>query len=217
LKGQAALVTGGGSGIGEATARLLAENGAQVMIGDWNEDAANAAAEKIKLAGGSAAAVHMDTSKPADAEKGVAATCKQFGRIDILINNAGIIRDQSALKMEAHQWEQVVAVNLSGVFYCSQAAGKRMKDQNYGRIVSASSISAFGNFGQANYSATKAGLVGLTRTLAIEFAKYGVTVNAIAPGFIQTAMTASIPQDGWAIRLTSRAYTCSWPRRNPAS
>jgi 3-oxoacyl-[acyl-carrier protein] reductase len=195
LKGQAALVTGGGAGIGEATARLLAENGAKVMVGDWNEQTAQATAARINAAGGTAAALKMDTSKREDAERGVAETVAKFGRIDILINNAGITRDASALKMEPHQWDQVLAVNLSGVFYCSQAAAKRMRDQNYGRIVNASSVSAFGNFGQANYSATKAGLVGLTRTLAIEWAKYGVTVNAIAPGFIQTSMTAAIPDE----------------------
>jgi 3-oxoacyl-[acyl-carrier protein] reductase len=195
LKGQVALVTGGGAGIGEATARLLAENGAQVMVGDWNEPSAQATAQRIVAAGGKAAALKMDTSKREDAERGVAETVSKFGRIDILINNAGITRDASALKMEPHQWDQVLAVNLSGVFYCAQAAAKRMKEQSYGRIVSASSISAFGNFGQANYSATKAGLVGMTRTLAIEWARYGITVNAIAPGFIQTQMTAAIPEE----------------------
>jgi NAD(P)-dependent dehydrogenase (short-subunit alcohol dehydrogenase family) len=195
LKGQVALVTGGGAGIGEATALLLAENGAKVMVGDWNEQTAQATAAKIAKAGGTAAALKMDTSKREDAERGVAETVAKFGRIDILINNAGITRDASALKMEPHQWDQVLAVNLSGVFYCSQAAAKRMREQNYGRIANASSISGFGNFGQANYSATKAGLVGLTRTLAIEWAKYGITVNAIAPGFIQTSMTAAIPDE----------------------
>jgi 3-oxoacyl-[acyl-carrier protein] reductase len=195
LNGQVALVTGGGAGIGEGTAKLLAEQGAKVMVGDWNEQTAKATADAITKAGGTAASMKMDTSKREDAERGVAETVAKFGRIDILINNAGITRDASALKMEPHQWDQVIAVNLSGVFYCAQAAAKRMKDQNYGRIVNASSISGFGNFGQANYSATKAGLVGLTRTLAIEWAKYGITVNAIAPGFIQTSMTAAIPDE----------------------
>ena len=195
FKDQAALVTGGGSGIGEATAVLLAENGVKVMVGDWNEQTARATAAKIAKAGCTAASVKMDTSKPEDAERAVVETVKQFGRIDILINNAGITRDASALKMEAHQWDQVIAVNLSGVFHCSQAAAKRMREKNYGRIANASSIGAFGNFGQANYSATKAGLMGLTRTLAIEWAKYGITVNAVAPGYIQTAMTAAIPEE----------------------
>jgi len=195
LKGQVALVTGGGAGIGEKTAKVLAEDGASVMVGDWNEQSAMATADAINKAGGKAAAIKIDTSKREDAERAVAETVAKLGRIDILINNAGITRDASALKMEPHQWDQVIAVNLSGVFYFAQAAAKRMRDQNYGRIVSASSISAFGNFGQANYSATKAGLVGMTRTLAIEWSKYGITVNAIAPGFIQTAMTAAIPDE----------------------
>jgi 3-oxoacyl-[acyl-carrier protein] reductase len=195
LKGQAALVTGGGSGIGEATARLLAEHGAAVMVADWNEQAAKATADRINAAGGRAAAIKADVSKQAEAVAAVDATVKQLGRIDILINNAGITRDASLLKMEPHQWDQVIGVNLSGVFYCSQAAGRHMKEQNYGRIVSASSVSAFGNFGQTNYTATKAALIGMTRTMAIELAKYHVTVNAIAPGYIQTAMTAAIPEE----------------------
>jgi 3-oxoacyl-[acyl-carrier protein] reductase len=195
LKGQAALVTGGGSGIGEATAKLFAENGAAVMIADWQEAGARATADAIVKAGGKAAWVKIDTSKIAEAQQAVEETVKAFGRIDILINNAGITRDASLLKMEPHQWDQVIGVNLSGVFYCSQAAARHMKEQKYGRIASASSISAFGNFGQTNYSATKAALIGMTRTMAIELAKYNVTVNAIAPGFIQTAMTAAIPEE----------------------
>jgi 3-oxoacyl-[acyl-carrier protein] reductase len=195
LNGQAALVTGAGAGIGEATAKLLAENGAGVMCVDWNEETARKTADAIQKAGGKAGFLKVDTSKQAEAAGAVDATVKQFGRIDILINNAGITRDASMLKMEPHQWEQVIAVNLSGVFYCSQAAGRYMKEQKYGRIASASSVSAFGNFGQANYSATKAALIGMTRTMAIELAKYNVTVNAVAPGFIQTAMTAAIPEE----------------------
>ena len=195
LKGQAALVTGGGSGIGAATARLLAEHGAAVMVADWDEASAQSTADKIKAAGGKAAAIKADVSKQAEAVAAVDATVKQLGRIDILVNNAGITRDASLLKMEPHQWDQVIGVNLSGVFYCSQAAGRYMKDQNYGRIVSASSVSAFGNFGQTNYTATKAALIGMTRTMAIELAKYHVTVNAVAPGYIQTAMTAAIPEE----------------------
>lgn len=195
LKDQAALVTGGGAGIGEATARLLAENGAAVMVADWNEDGARATAEAITKAGGRAEAIKCDVSQQAEARNAVDKTVEAFGRIDVLINNAGITRDASALKMEPHQWDQVLGVNLSGVFYCSQAAGGYMREKGYGRIVSASSVSAFGNFGQANYSATKAGLVGMTRTLAIEWGRYGITVNAIAPGFVKTSMTDGIPPE----------------------
>jgi 3-oxoacyl-[acyl-carrier protein] reductase len=129
LKDQAALVTGGGSGIGEATARLLADNGAAVMVADWNEETARATAEAITAAGGKAGYVKCDVSDKSQAVAAVEETVKTLGRIDILINNAGITRDQSALKMEQSNWEQVLGVNLSGVFYCSQAAGKHMREQ----------------------------------------------------------------------------------------
>jgi 3-oxoacyl-[acyl-carrier protein] reductase len=195
LKDQAALVTGAGAGIGEATAKLLAQHGAAVMVVDWNEQTAQATAEAIVKAGGKAQALKCDVSKPAEARDAVDKTMAAFGRIDILINNAGITRDASALKMTTEQWDQVLGVNLSGVFYCSQAAAGHMREKGYGRIVNASSVSAFGNFGQANYTATKAALVGMTRTLAIEWARYGITVNAIAPGFVRTSMTAAIPDE----------------------
>ncbi len=195
LKGQVALVTGGGQGIGAETARLLAAQGASIVLADWNEESPLGVAKEIEDAGGRAITAKADVSKQEDAQSLVKLAVKEFGRLDILINNAGITRDASLLKMEPHQWDQVIAVNLSGVFYCSQAAGRQMREQNYGRIVSASSTSAFGNFGQTNSSATKAGLIGMTRTMAIELARYGITVNAIAPGFIQTAMTEAIPNE----------------------
>jgi NAD(P)-dependent dehydrogenase (short-subunit alcohol dehydrogenase family) len=195
LEGQAALVTGGGQGIGAETARLLAAEGAKIVVADWNEETATQIAEEIKGSGGQAIAIKADTSKKEDAEAMVEAAVKEFGRLDILINNAGITRDSSLLKMEPHQWDQVIAVNLSGVYYCAQAAARQMREQKYGRIVSASSISAFGNFGQTNYAATKAGVVGMMRTMAIELARYGITVNAIAPGFITTDMTNAIPHE----------------------
>ena len=195
LEGQVALVTGGGQGIGAETARMLAAEGAKIVVADWNEETASQIAEEITNSGGEALAIKADTSKKEDAEAMVERAVKEYGRADILINNAGITRDSSLLKMEPHQWDQVIAVNLSGVYYCAQAAARQMREQKYGRIVSASSISAFGNFGQTNYAASKAGVVGMTRTMAIELSRYGITVNAIAPGFITTDMTNAIPHE----------------------
>ena len=193
--GQVALVTGGGMGIGAETARLFAQGGASVVLVDWNDEAAGQVAEEIKSAGGKALAAKCDVSNRSDVEAAVALAVKEFGRLDILINNAGITRDSTLLKMEPHQWDQVIAVNLTGIFNCAQVAGLQMKEQKYGRILSASSTSAFGNFGQTNYAATKAGVIGMTKTMAIELARYGITVNAVAPGFIQTSMTEAIPAD----------------------
>jgi NAD(P)-dependent dehydrogenase (short-subunit alcohol dehydrogenase family) len=195
FKDKVALVTGGGQGIGAETARQFAKEGAKVAVADWNADTAKAVAAQIQKAGGQAMGLPCDVSKRDAVFATVEQIAKAWGGVDILINNAGITRDKSALKMEPHQWDQVLGVNLSGAFYCAQACGAHMKERQWGRIISASSISAFGNFGQANYSATKAGLIGLTRTLAVEFARYNVTVNAIAPGYIETAMTAAIPEE----------------------
>ena len=195
MKGQVALITGGGQGIGAETCRLMSESGAAIFIADWDDAAARKTADALEAKGAKVQVMKCDVAQRQQIEEAVAQTVKSFGRLDILVNNAGITRDASAMKMEPHQWDQVLAVNLSGVFYGARAAAKQMREQQYGRVASASSVSAFGNFGQANYSATKAALIGMTRTLAIEWARYGITVNAVAPGFIETQMTASMPEE----------------------
>lgn len=193
LEGQVALITGGGRGIGEATGALFAREGAAVMLADRDEANAQAAAERIRSVGGRAEGLACDVTDVEQARAAVARTVERLGNLTVLINNAGITRDATLLKMDPEQWQQVIDVNLTGTFHCSQAAARHMREQGYGRIVNASSISGFGNFGQTNYAATKAGLVGMTRTMALELARYGITVNAVAPGFTETEMTDAIP------------------------
>ncbi len=188
-----ALVTGAGRGIGAATAVELAAHGATVILLDRDPQTIEQTTTTIRKTGGSAHPVSCDVSNAAMVATSIEAIAAEHGRIDILINNAGITKDKSALKMTAEHWQAVIDVNLSGAFYVAQATAKVMKTNGYGRIINASSISAWGNFGQANYAAAKAGLIGITRTLALELARYKITVNAIAPGFIATDMTADLP------------------------
>jgi 3-oxoacyl-[acyl-carrier protein] reductase len=202
LASQVALVTGGGSGIGRATARRFARDGARVVVSDVDETGANATVADIEGAGGQALAVVGNVAARADAQHMVDAAVEKFGRLDILVNNAGITRDalsvrvkQGELKMMSdEQWDAVLAVNLKGTFLCAQAAAIPMMKNKYGRIINTASVGALGNIGQANYSASKAGVIGLTKTLALEFARYGITVNAVAPGGVKTRMTAAIPE-----------------------
>lgn len=195
LKDKVAVITGGGSGIGEATAVLFAAEGAKVAVCDVNEDGAKKVAAKIKESGGTAQAYKLDITKKSMVEDVFKKVAESFGRLDILINNAGINQDAMAHKMTEEQWDTVLNVNLKGTFLCAQAAMNYMKIQNYGRIVNTSSIGVLGNMGQANYSASKMGVIGLTRTLALEFARYNITVNCVAPGATQTPMLAKMPQD----------------------
>jgi 3-oxoacyl-[acyl-carrier protein] reductase/2-hydroxycyclohexanecarboxyl-CoA dehydrogenase len=197
LKDKVAIVTGAGRGLGKGIALKLARDGAKVVIGDAIEENARAVAQEIVQAGGLAIAVRVDVSKLADVEAMFAAATSGFGPIDILVNNAGINRDGMLHKMSDENWEKVIAVNLTGTFYCLRLAAQQMRERGYGRIVNVSSMSWLGNFGQANYAASKAGVVGLTRTAARELAKKGVTVNAICPGFIDTEMTRGVPQNVW--------------------
>ena len=189
---QRALVTGAARGIGLAVARRLADEGAVVVLFDRNaEDLAGAVAS---LEGNTVTGEAVDVSDPGAVQETVARLEHENGPFDILVNNAGIIRDGWIDELEVEDWNAVLAVNLSGAFHCVRALVPSMKERGYGRIVNVSSRSWLGNPGQANYSASKAGLVGLTRTLALELVKSGITVNAVAPGLIDTPMTQGLPE-----------------------
>lgn len=189
LDARVALVTGGAGGIGAATARRLASEGAAVALLDLDEGAASAAAEAISSAGGRAVGIGCDVTDAASVQAAVDRTVAQLGGLHIAVNNAGVTRDNLLFKLTEGDWDTVMAVHLRGAFLVSKAAQAHFVPQKWGRIVNLSSVSALGNRGQANYSAAKMGLQGFTRTLAIELGPFGVTVNAVAPGFIVTAMT----------------------------
>ena len=189
LDGRVAFVTGAGRGIGAATALRLAEEGARVALADLDLAGCEQVAAEVKRLGSEAIALECNVADGVMVQNAVDTTARQFGRLDILVNNAGVTRDNLLFKMSDDDWETVMNVHLKGAFLCSRAAQKYMVEQKYGRIVSLSSTSALGNRGQANYSAAKAGLQGFTRTLAIELGQFGITVNAVAPGFIDTEMT----------------------------
>ena len=189
FEGKVAIVTGGAQGIGAAIVRRLASEGAAVAVVDLTAERAQAAVDEVVKEGGRAVAIGADVSKTEDAQAAVDAAVAEFGRIDILVNNAGITRDNLLFKMTDEDWDSVIAVNLRSAFVMSRAAQKHFVGQKYGKIVSLSSRSALGNRGQANYSASKAGIMGLTATMAIELGPFGVNVNAVAPGYIATAMT----------------------------
>ena len=199
-----AIVTGGGNGIGRATARMFAEAGYAVAVWDLAEQAAQDTVSAITAAGGVAVAHRVDVSKPEDCVAAAKDVVARFGRVDALINNAGIVRDAQLVKVKdgqvigqlsAEQFQLVLDVNLKGVFNCTQAVVPTMIAQKYGRIVSTSSVVAlYGNFGQTNYVAAKAGVIGMTKVWARELGRYGITANAVAPGFIATDMVKSIPE-----------------------
>jgi 3-oxoacyl-[acyl-carrier protein] reductase len=189
VEGRVALVTGAAQGIGAEIARQLARAGAKVGVLDLNLDAAAAVADEIKAAGGDALGLAADVSKRDQLQAAVDALVGQFDGLQILVNNAGVIRDNLLFKMTDDDWTMVMEVHLRGAFLASQIAQKHMVAAKFGRIISMSSTSAVGNRGQANYSTAKMGLQGLTKTLAIELGPFGITANAIAPGFIETAMT----------------------------
>lgn len=202
LDGKVAVVTGAGRGIGKGIAKVLSEKGAKVLITDVLEENAQAAVEEIRAAGGTADYVVADVSADDGGEKIFNAAIEKFGQYDILVNNAGINRDMMAHKMTKQAWDSVVGVNLTGVYNCIRAVLPYMREREYGRIINISSAGWQGNIGQANYAAAKAGVIGLTKTIAKESAKKGITCNAICPGFIETDMTKGIPEKAWDIMVS---------------
>jgi 3-oxoacyl-[acyl-carrier protein] reductase len=186
-----AIVTGSARGIGAAIARRLSEDGLNVAIFDLDENACKVVADEINSAGGNALPVGVDVADEQSVDHGVSFVAEALGPPTVLVNNAGIIRDNMLFKMSVDDWDSVMNVHLRGSFLMSRYAQKFMTEAKWGRIVNLSSTSALGNRGQANYSAAKAGLQGFTKTLALELGKFGITANAIAPGFIETDMTAA--------------------------
>ena len=189
--GRTAIVTGAARGIGAATARRLAADGMAVAVLDLNEADCAGTVKEIEAAGGRALAVCADVSKTDQVEAAVSRVASELGDPVVLVNNAGVLRDNLLFKMTDEDWDIVMGVHLRGSFLMTRAAQKYMVDQKYGRIINMSSSSALGNRGQANYSAVKAGMQGFTKTLAKELGKFGITANAVAPGFIATDMTAA--------------------------
>lgn len=196
FKNKSVIVTGSARGIGKAIAMKFAELGAKIVISDMNEESTNATVAEFKSKGYNAIPVVANVTKEEDALRLVETCQKEFGSVDVLVNNAGITKDTLLMRMKKEQWDAVIAVNLTGVFNCTQAAIKPMMKQRSGAIINMTSVVGIGgNAGQANYAASKAGVIGFTMSCAKELASRGIRVNAIAPGFIETDMTAAIPQE----------------------
>ncbi|MHC4068384.1 MAG: 3-oxoacyl-[acyl-carrier-protein] reductase [Planctomycetota bacterium] len=195
LDKKVALVTGSGRGIGKAIAIMLAKEGADIIVNDMDSDSAARTAEEILSIGRKNLVSVANVAVRTEVESMFEAIKKEFDRLDILINNAGITRDSLFVKMTEEDWDQVLAVNLKGVFNCTQFAVKMMSEQKDGKIVNLSSASGqMGNIGQANYAASKAGVIGVTKTLAKELARFNINVNSVSPGFINTPMTEKVPE-----------------------
>ncbi len=212
LTGRVAFVTGAAQGIGAATALRLSRAGASVAVVDRNEAGALAVADSVKADGGTAIGIRCDVSTLPDVEAAVARTVAELGPIGVLVNNAGVLRDNLLFKMTDEDWDTVVDVHLKGSFYCSRAAQQYMVAQRWGKIVNVSSVAALGNRGQTNYSVAKAGLQAMTKTHAIELGRYNINVNAVAPGFVDTDMVrATAARQG----VDYEAYRQAAIDRNP--
>jgi len=195
LENKVAIITGGSNGIGWETVNVFLREGAKVAIADYNIDITEEKRNAIAKYGDSVRFFQVNVANPESVKKMATAVLEKFGKVDILINNAGITRDALLTKMDVEDFQAVIDVNLKGVFLCTQAIVPFMIDQGYGRIISTSSVSGvYGNPGQTNYAATKAGLIGMTKSWAKEFGRKGITANAVAPGFIATSMVETVPQ-----------------------
>jgi 3-oxoacyl-[acyl-carrier protein] reductase len=196
LENQVAIITGASSGLGKATANLFAAEGAKIVIADVNDSTGDQVVNSINEDGGKAIFHHVDVSNPEDVNNLIGITRKEYGKINILINNAGIISDARLVKMELSEWQRVIDINLKGVFLCGQAVAKVLIEQGEGGVIlnTSSIVGVYGNFGQSNYVAAKAGVIGMTKTWARELGKYNIRVNAVAPGFIATDIIKSMPE-----------------------
>ncbi len=206
LSDKVAIVTGGAQGIGRAIAEALAQQGAHVVVADLQEEKAEAVAKELTAdTGRRAIAVKVDVASSDSAKAMIDRAIEEFGRVDILVNNAGTTRDNLIMRMSEADWDFILNINLKGAFNCSKAVVRPMMKQRHGRIINISSVSGLaGQAGQANYSSSKAGLIGLTKALAKELGGRNITVNAVAPGFIETELTADLPQElkDWGIQMT---------------
>ena len=195
LKDKVAIITGAGRGIGADTAKKFAEEGAKVVVTDINEEEVNKTVEEISTVGGEAMGMVVNVVVREQVDKMIDNTIQRYGKLDIIVNNAGITADSTLVKMAETEWDRVINVNLKGVYNCGQAAAKVMVKQGNGVILNASSVvGIYGNYGQTNYAATKWGVIGMTKTWAKELGRKGVRVNAVAPGFILTPMTEKMPE-----------------------
>lgn len=197
LDGKSAIVTGASRGIGKDIALYLAKEGAKVAVNySGSKEKAEAVVEEIKAFGGEAFAVQANVDQAEDVQRLVSETLEQFGTIDILVNNAGITKDNLIMRMKEQEWDDVLDTNLKGVFLCTKSVTRQMMKQRHGRIINITSIvGVSGNAGQANYVAAKAGVIGLTKSTALELASRNITVNSVAPGFITTDMTDALPEE----------------------